>query len=177
MAAIATSMGSFESGTARAPRGRAESVAERNRERFDAQRRARRGPTPEVFFTKHLDNSRLVKADDPERRREMRLFSIVMTVLFALVMVYVWQHFSSIELGYKIEAQKTQVEHLREKNRELRLNEAQLTEPARIDRIAKQLGLDTPQPGQVIRNDGVTGAEAPVLAEVKVDEQGVASTN
>ncbi|MDQ2834143.1 MAG: cell division protein FtsL [Acidobacteriota bacterium] len=135
-------------------RGRAESLAVSNRELFEEQRRARRGPTPEVFFTKHIDNSRIVKADDPVRRREMRTFTAVMSVLFLLVMVYVWQHFSAIETGYHVEAQKQQVEDLREQNRQLRLNEAQLTDPGRIDKIAKQLGLDAPQPGQVVRPDG-----------------------
>ena len=147
---------------------RAQSIAERNRERFEAQRAARRGPTLEVFFTKHIDNSRIVKAEDPDRRREMRLFTAVMTVLFALVMVYVWQHFSSIEVGYRIEAQKTQMTQLREQNRQLQLSEAQLTEPGRIDKIARQLGMDEPQPGQVIRNDGVTGVEnGPVVASLQ----------
>ena len=134
-------------------------VLERNRLKYEEQRPKRRGATPEVFFSKHIDNSRIVKADDPERRREMRMFTVVMSVLFCLVMVYVWQHFSSIEIGYKIEAQKTQVEQLREQNRSLRLNEAQLTEPGRIDAIARQLGLDAPQPGQVIRNDNPTGVQ------------------
>jgi cell division protein FtsL len=167
---MATMTVGIEAMGTRAARGRALSVAERNQAKFEAQRRARRGPTPEVFFTKHIDNSRIVKADDPERRREMRVFTVVMSVLFALVMVYVYQHFSSIEVGYKIEAQKTQVEQLREKNRALRLTEAQLTQPGRIDTIAKQLGLDVPAPGQVIRNDGVTGqdANAPAYAEVAV---------
>jgi len=140
------------------------SLAERNRELFETQRRARRGPTPEVFFTKHLDNSRIVKADDPERRREMRTFTTVMSVLFMLVMVYVWQHFSAIEIGYHVEAQKLQVEQMREENRQLRLSEAQLTDPERIDKMAKQLGLDAPQPGQVVRPDG-SDANAPVLAQ------------
>src|SRR6202012_1352385 len=134
---------------------RAESLAARNRELFETQRPRRRGPTPEMFFTKHIDNSRIVKADDPERRREMRSFTIVMTLFFALTMVYVWQHFSAIEVGYKVEAQKTQVEQLRETNRQLRLTEAQLSDPGRIDRIARQqLGLDVPLPGQVVRQDG-----------------------
>src|ERR1700722_8803815 len=75
----------------RAPRGRTLSVAERNRSLFEAQLRGRRGPTPEIFFTKHIDNSRIVKADDPERQREMRSFTGVMGVLFMLGMVYVWQ--------------------------------------------------------------------------------------
>ena len=146
---------------------RTESVADRNRDLFDLQRRARRGPTPEVFFAKHLDNSRIVKADDPERRKEMRMFSAAMAVLFCLAMVYVWQHFSAIEMGYKIEAQKTQVEVLREQNRQLRLNESQLTEPGRIDKIARQLGLDQPAPGQVVRTEGFTGQEAPAVASLQ----------
>jgi len=133
---------------------RGQSVAERNRELFEQQRARRRGPTPEMFFAKHIDNSRIVKADDPERRREMMSFSIAVTLFFALTMVYVWQHFSAIEVGYKVEAQKQQVEQLREENRQLRLNQAQLSDPGRIDRIARQLGLGEPLPGQVVRNDG-----------------------
>ena len=153
--------------TRRAAGGRAASranLAERNRELYELQRPRRRGPTPEMFFSKHIDNTRIVKADDPERRREMRSFTIVMTLFFALTMVYVWQHFSAIEVGYKVEAQKTQVEQLRETNRQLRLTEAQLSDPGRIDHLAKQLGLDTPLPGQVVRPDGSSFA-TPVLAQ------------
>ena len=119
-----------------------------------------------MFFAKHIDNSRIVKADDPIRRREVRHFTIVMSVFFALTMVYVWQHFSAIEVGYRVEAQKTQVELLREQNRQLRLTEAQLSDPGRIDRIAKQLGLDAPLPGQVVRPEGPDGVQ-PVLAQVQ----------
>jgi cell division protein FtsL len=146
------------------PQRRALSVGERNRTLLETQRKARRGPTPEIFFAKHIDNTRLVKADDPERRREMRQFSVVMGMLFVLVMVYVWQHFLAIEIGYRVEAQKQQVEQLREQNHQLRLSEAQLTDPERIDKIARQLGLDEPQPGQVVRPDG-SETNAPVWAE------------
>jgi cell division protein FtsL len=138
--------------------------AQRNRELFELQKCARRGPTPEVFFVKHIDNSRIVKADDPERRREMRVFTMTMSILFVLVMVYVWQHFSAIEIGYQVESQKQQVDQMQEQNRQLRLSEAQLSNPVRIDQIAKQLGLDAAQPGQVVRPDGA-GGNAPVLAQ------------
>ena len=164
MAATAIAGQQMEMMAGRRTQSRAVSLAERNRELYEAQRRARRGPTPEVFFTKHIDNSRIVKADDPERRREMRTFSAVMSVLFMLVMVYVWQHFSAIEIGYHVEVQKQQVEQMREENRQLRLSEAQLTDPERIDKIAKQLGLDAPRPGQVIRPDG-SDVNAPVVAQ------------
>lgn len=152
----------------RAQRERVESFREHNRGVFDQQRRARRGPTPEIFFAKYIDNSRMVKADDPERRKEMRSFTIAVSVLFLMVMTYVWQHFSSIEMGYSIEAQKVRVEHLREDNRQLRLSEAQLSDPDRIDRIAKQLGMDVPQPGQVVRPDGSFSSGAAVLAEASL---------
>jgi len=160
MAATAMAGQMFGAGNA------AQTRAMRNRELFDQQKRARRGPTPEVFFAKHIDNSRIVKADDPERRREMRIFSGVMGLLFLLVMVYVWQHFTAIEIGYKIEAQKQQVELVKEQNRQLGLAEAQLTDPGRIDQIAKRLGMDTPQPGQVVRPEG---SNAPVMARVSTE--------
>ncbi len=161
MAAMTTSFGAMSG-----RQTRTELLAVRNRELFEAQKRARRGPTPEVFFTKHIDNSRIVKADDPERRREMKIFTAAMTFLFVLVMVYVYQHFSAIDLGYQIEAQKTQVEQLREQNRQYRLTEAQLTDPKTIDLKARQLGLNAPQPGQVIRTDGMTGQEGTVSASI-----------
>lgn len=166
MATLAMSGQDMERMHSRQPAvGRAASVSDRNRQMFERQRSRRRGPTPEMFFSKHIDNSRIVKADDPERKREMRRFSIATCMFFVFAMMYVGQHLASINLGYKVEGQKAQVEQLREVNRKLRLTEAQLSEPARIDRIAKQLGLDSPLPGQVVRPDGSTMG-APVLAQV-----------
>ena len=75
--------------------------AQRNRELFELQRRARRGPTPEVFFAKHIDNTRIVKADDPERRREMRTFTGTMSILFLLVMVMSGNIFLQLRLATK----------------------------------------------------------------------------
>jgi cell division protein FtsL len=95
----------------------------------------------------------------------MRVFTLTMSILFVLVMVYVWQHFSAIEIGYQVETQKQQVEQMQEQNRQLRLSEAQLSNPVRIDQIAReQLGLEAPEPGQVVRPDGA-GSNAPVLAQ------------
>ena len=131
------------------------------------ERRARRGPTPEVFFTRRLDNSRLVKTQCPESSREMRSFARAMAMLFLLVMFYGWQHFSSIESGYRVEGEKQQLLQLEEQNRQLRLTEAQLGDPARIDRMARQLGLATPRPGQVVQPEMQPGEGAPVIAEAR----------
>jgi len=140
-------------------------VRDRNLTLLAAQQRARRGPTPEVFFIKRFDNSRIVKAADPVRVKEMRLFASAMAVLFGLIMIYGWQHLSSIEYGYRIESEKQQMQQLEEQNRQLRLSEAQLGDPARIDQMARQLGLTAPQPGQVVRPDATVDPNAPALAE------------
>lgn len=112
--------------------------------------------TPEIYFTKSIDNSRLVKVDDPKRGRERRQFVVALGCLFMLVMLFAWQHYKAIEYGYKIEALKTQRDGLIEVNRALRLEEASLRAPDRIDRIARTYGLQSPQAGQVIRMDGAS---------------------
>jgi hypothetical protein len=131
MAAIATTY--FETG-----RSQGQRIRERNAELLAQQPLRRRGVrTPEFYIARHIDNSRLVKAPEPVRVREMRLFSAAITVLFSLIMIYGLQHFYAIESGYSVEAEKLKVEQLREQNRQLRLSEAQLTRPERIDSMAR----------------------------------------
>jgi cell division protein FtsL len=123
--------------------------------------------TPEIYFSKAIDNSRLVKVEDPRRARELRQFGIALGCLFVLVMAYAFQHFKAIEYGYKIEALKSQRDGLVEENRALSLEEASLRNPERIDRIARTLGLQSPQAGQVIRMDvAVPEASGQVIASV-----------
>jgi hypothetical protein len=55
---------------------------------------------------------------------------------------------------------------LREQNRQLRLSEAELEEPGRIDGLAHQLGLAAPQPGQVVHPAAPLESGAPVLAQI-----------
>ena len=121
---------------------------------------------PEIYFAKPIDNSRLVKVADPRRRREMRVFAVALAVLFLLVMVYLWQHFSAIEYGYKIEALRGQRNDLIELNRSLRLEEASLRDPERIDTVARKMGLQSPQAGQVVRMDSTLPDAAPVMASM-----------
>lgn len=142
-----------------------ERLLDRNQVLMAAQQRARRGPTPEVLFAKRFDNSRVVKAADFQRVKEMRTFACAMALLFGLIMMYGWQHLSAIDYGYRIESEKAQVQQLEEQNRQLRLNEAQLGDPQRIDAMARQLGLSVPEPGQVVRPDASLDPSAPVLAE------------
>lgn len=122
--------------------------------------------TPEIYFAKSIDNSRLVKVTDQRRVREMAHFSAALGCLFLLVMVYAFQHFSAIEYGYKIEAQKKQREELIEANRALRLEEASLRDPERIDVLARQMGLNSPEAGQVIRLENAGDQRSNAVAMV-----------
>src|SRR6266508_4024523 len=56
---------------------------------------------PEIYFRKPIDNSRLVRAVDPKVKREMRLFAATVAFSLFMVLVYLGQHCSSIEYGYK----------------------------------------------------------------------------
>jgi hypothetical protein len=129
-------------------------------------RRAVAGITPEFYFQKTIDNSRLVKVSDPRRKREIRMFSASVAALFLLIMVYAWQHFSAIEYGYRIENQKVQRDMLVEQNRSFKVEEASLRDPERIDDLAKKMGLESPHPGQVLRMDADIANRGPVIAQI-----------
>jgi cell division protein FtsL len=122
--------------------------------------------TPEIYFRKNIDNSRLVKVEDPRRAREMKHFGIALCILFLLVMGYTIQHLRAIEYGYKIESLRSERDGLVEMDRALRLEESSLRDPERIDVMARKLGLQSPQPGQVIRMDASDDAATPVMARV-----------
>jgi len=117
------------------------------------QRRPFWAGTPEIYFSKPIDNSRLVKVEDARRNHEMKQFGTALAVLFLLVFAYTWQHFRAIEYGYQIEAAKRELSGLTEMNHALRLEDASLRNPERIDVLARRMGLVPPMPGQVIRMD------------------------
>src|SRR5258708_12225555 len=66
---------------------------------------ARRGAawmgTPEIYFSKNIDNSRLVKVTDHQRTREIAVFSASLACLFALFMLFAFHPFTSLVYAYK----------------------------------------------------------------------------
>jgi hypothetical protein len=125
--------------------------------------------TPEIYFAKAIDNSRLVKVEDPGHNREMKQFGTALACLFLLVFTYAWQHFRAIEYGYQIESAKRELSNLTEMNRALRLEDASLRDPERIDVIARRMGLSPLTPGQVVTIDNASANEAggPVMASAE----------
>lgn len=139
-----------------------------------ARRRPRNFPAvgrasfPEFYFVKHIDNSRLVREVDVERRRECFGLFGILALVFLFVFMFAYQHFQSVRLGYQIEQLKTEYTTLEQQRHQLRLEQAALADPQRIDTLARtRLGMVTPGPQQVIRSIGSEpgeGPQNPVLA-------------
>lgn len=124
------------------------------------------GVTPEIYLHKPIDNSRLVRVEDPRRQRETQVLCGALLLLLALLLAFCWQHYSAIQLGYDNEIVRQQCDQLRESSRQLQLEDAQLREPRRIDGLAHQLGLQTPIAGQFVSLDSSSSREPspPVMA-------------
>jgi cell division protein FtsL len=119
----------------------------------------------EFFTVKQIDNSRLVRPKAPNRVRECLRLVALGGMLTLCALLYAWQHFETIQLGYQLESLRNDRALAAELNQELKLEVAGLQAPGRIDTIARrQLGLTVPVPGQVAPMELPAGA---VLAEAR----------
>jgi cell division protein FtsL len=122
-----------------------------------AKRRPRNQPVagrtslPDTYFVKRIDNSRLRREVDGEKRRECYGLLGLGALVFLFGLFYGFEHFACVRHGYQIEQLKLQRSALEHWNRELRLRQAALTDPQRIDLLARKgLGLAAPTPQQLI---------------------------
>jgi cell division protein FtsL len=119
----------------------------------------------EFHTVKPIDNSRLVRRIAPHRIQEMVQLVGLGALLAAVVLLYAWQHFEYLQLRYQVESLKSQRAQAAELNQELKLEDAGLRAPSRIDQIARgQLGLTAPGAGQVA---ALEGPLEPVLAQMR----------
>jgi cell division protein FtsL len=121
--------------------------------------------TPEIYFAKRIDNTRVVRMVDPKRRREMLYFGGMLSVLFLVVMLYLLQHLSAIQYGYRIEQAKAEHNTIMQSNRALQLEVSSLTDLERIEVEARKLGMIPPVAGQVQAIESGSGdPSVPVMA-------------
>jgi len=116
---------------------------------------AGRASFPEIYFTKRIDNSRLVREVGLDKCREY--FSLIGLgfLVFLFVLLFSWQHLQCVWAGYEIEGLKTQCAELQEWNHHLQLTQAALADPERIDTLArKDLGMVSPSPQQLVQWGG-----------------------
>jgi cell division protein FtsL len=80
-------------------------------------------------------------------------------LVFLSILYFSWQHLQCVRAGYAIEELKAERAAQQEWNHQLRMEQAALADPQRIDTLArKDLGMVSPSPQQVIQ---WAGAEAP----------------
>ena len=109
------------------------------------------------FFTKPVDNSRLVRVIDPRSRRECLGLVGYLGGVFLVALLYLAPYLGILRTGYRIEEGKKEHEALVETNRQLQVKEARLKDPQRIYNIARGLGLDAPAPEQVLWQEAGRG--------------------
>jgi cell division protein FtsL len=113
---------------------------------------AGRAPYPEIYFVKHIDNSRLQREVNREKRRECFGLLVLGTLAFSFIMLFAWQHFECVRYGYLIQQLKQEQAEKVEQNHALKVQFASLSDPQRIDTLARsELGLTPPQPSQIIQ--------------------------
>ena len=129
-----------------------------------------RASVREVYFTKRINNSHVVRELDVSQLRACFTLAIPLGLTFALLFAFAWLHFQCVRYGYEIGDQRRQQAALSERNRELRAQEeSALQQVAPTAQL--ELGMDPVSPGQVIHVtqavDGLPGSEEPQLAEAR----------
>jgi cell division protein FtsL len=114
----------------------------------------------EFHTVKRIDNSRLIRNVEPVKMRNLYRTMALCGIIAACLTLYVYQHFRCIDLSFQLEGLKTQQADAAALNSSLNLQIAGLSDPRRIDFIARQqLGLTEVQPAQVQEYEIPNGAE------------------
>lgn len=112
-------------------------------------------PQEDVFFyCKKIDNSRLVRDADPKSRASCWSAIGAASLAVALLTGVLAPSVASTLAGYKMESLRSEERRLKDEWRTMELQEAELLSPARLEQLAKNRNLVTPQSGQVVHLDG-----------------------
>ena len=111
----------------------------------DERFRVRRIPNENIyFFTKSIDNSRVVRERDPKARgAQWRLMAATLGGAALLIAVLLPSAYTFIA-GHELQDLKQKREHLLAERRRLEVEEAQLLTPARLEKYAENQKLTDP---------------------------------
>ena len=105
----------------------------------------------EVHFEKRIINNNVIREADAKSHRDYIIITALAAMFLFGLFAYGWQHYQWIQYGYRIEEAQKKKQQMAEIERQLRLERASLSNPQRIDSIArKQLGMVVPAPGQLV---------------------------
>jgi cell division protein FtsL len=112
--------------------------------------RKKKNRATEFHTVKRLDNTRLVRHQEPVKMRNLYRTLGLGTVIAAFFLLYIYQHFKCLDLSFQLEAVRAERVEASAQNSSLKLEIAGLSNPKRIDMIARhQLGLSETLPTQV----------------------------
>src|SRR3989475_10865373 len=122
----------------------------------------------EVHLEKRIVNNKVMRQADTKSYRDYIIVTVLAAMFLFGLFAYGWQHYQWIQYGYRIEEAQRKKEQLAEIGRQLRLERASLSNPQRIDSIArKQLGMVVPAPGQLV----TFSADAPLTIPSRQRQQ------
>jgi hypothetical protein len=134
---------------------------------MNRNRRKKTALTTEFYTAKRIDNTRIVRHVEPAKLRDLYRTLALGGILAAFCMLYIYQHFRCIDLSFQLEGVKAQQADAAALNSALRLEIAGLSDPKRIDVIARKLGLTETLPNQVHEYNEPTGAEVAAVRYVR----------
>src|SRR5579863_8590951 len=124
------------------------------------------------FYSKRIDNSRVVRQADPAATGECWSAVSAAAVLLMIGASIIAPNVASVLAGYKVEALKQEHQSLLDRKRDLEVREAALLSPERLNELAKAQQLASPASSQIFHldNPSLDGhfarAEAPAAGAV-----------
>jgi hypothetical protein len=102
------------------------------------------------FYTKRVDNSRLVREADPKAKSECWSTIGAVCAVAVMLITSLAPKVAGITAGYQIQALKQERQHLLDERRGLEVTEARLLGPERLEQLAKDQRMVSPKPEQVV---------------------------
>src|SRR5258706_5021701 len=107
-------------------------------------------PNEDIFFyTKRVDNSRLVREADPKAKAECWSTIGAVCAVAAVLITSLVPGVAGITAGYQVEALKQERVRLLNERRGLEVAEAKLRGPERLEQLCKNQNMIRPQPDHI----------------------------
>jgi len=104
----------------------------------------------EVRFEKNINNLTLVREADTRRQSEYIAVAMLGAMFVLGLLIYGTQLYQYQQYGYQIEDAQKRKDQLEKKQGNLLLVREKLQDPARIEPIARRMGMVSSAPGQMV---------------------------
>ena len=123
------------------------------------------------FYVKRLDNSRVVRAADPEARQACwKMIGSVVAAAVLLIVVLLPGAYSLLA-GYQVQTLRQEAQRLANESANLELQEAGLLSPARMQELARMQQFVDPPPQKVVYLDGRPDAQVAQNAQPNQEQR------